>query len=49
VQWIIFGPNKNEESDRHLAMMGETWKPYRILARKPVGKLPFGRPGSLWE
>jgi hypothetical protein len=32
----------------HVARMGETRNPYRILVGKPEGKRPLGRPRSRW-
>jgi len=33
----------------HVAHMGERRVAYRVLARKPDGKRPFGRPRRRWE
>jgi len=33
----------------HVARMGEMRNAYRILAGKPEGKRPFGRPRRRWE
>jgi hypothetical protein len=35
--------------ERHVAHMGEERKLYRVLARKPEGKRPLGRPRCRWE
>jgi transcription termination factor 2 len=32
----------------HVARMGESRSPYRILVGKPEGKRPFGRPRGRW-
>jgi hypothetical protein len=32
----------------HVARMGETRNAYKILARKPEGKRPLGRPRRRW-
>jgi hypothetical protein len=32
----------------HVARMGETRNPYRILVGKPEGKRPLGRPRRRW-
>jgi hypothetical protein len=32
----------------HVARMGATWNAYRILAGKPEGKRPIGRPRRRW-
>jgi hypothetical protein len=34
---------------RYVARMGEERKVYRILAGKPEGKIPLGRPRRRWE
>ena len=33
----------------HVARMGERRGGYRVLAVKPEGKIPLGRPGRRWE
>jgi len=33
----------------HVARMGESRGPYRVLMGKPKGKRPLGRPRRRWE
>jgi hypothetical protein len=33
----------------HAARMGEERKVYKVLVRKPEGKIPLGRPKRRWE
>ena len=33
----------------HLARMEEGISAFKILTGKPTGKIPLGRPGSIWE
>ena len=34
---------------RRLARLGERRGVYRVLVRKPEGKIPLGRPSRIWE
>ena len=34
---------------RRLARLGERRRVYRVLVRKPEGKIPLGRPSRIWE
>jgi len=40
---------ENNEMGEHVACMGERTGVYRVLMRKPKGKIPLGRPSCRWE
>jgi hypothetical protein len=40
--------SRRKKGAGHVARMGEKRKAYRILVRKPEGKIPLGRPRRRW-
>jgi hypothetical protein len=40
---------RENEVGRHVAIMGVGRSMYRVLAGKPEGKIPLGRPRRRWE
>ena len=48
-EYYLIDHIKNNEMDRHAALMGERRVAHRVLVEKTEGKRQLGRPGCRWE